>query len=386
MKDSVVKQGSIVKTEFLSQTLENITSANDISQQTQNVNNIFLTPSESFWCERLTALQPLQLPFESAGKQADPKWVMSPWQPSLPKNGKEDAWRTLLQAFVIYLARLTQQTEFQIGWRVDEAKDKPDMLTGLSPVVPMVAEVAFDKPWRTVADWVDDELARLAQHHTFSCDLLSHAPALRAIPELTTSRPWRIAVSIIQDDSQYDQEAPGELLTLQMNVQGDFRWIYDVNRLSVEVVQRMSEHLQVLVSSKVKGDETPIWQLNLLPEAERRLLLETWNATETTYPDTLCIHQLFEQQVEKTPDAIALVYEEQILSYAELNARANRLAHQLITLGVEPDQRVAICMSRSPAMVVALLAVLKAGGAYVPLDPVYTSERLAHILVDATPA
>ncbi|QXF34496.1 non-ribosomal peptide synthetase [Photorhabdus luminescens] len=388
MKDSVVKQEKIVKAEFLSQTLENITSANDISQQTQNVKNIpkALTPSELFWCERLTMFEPLQLPFESAGNQTEPRWVMSPWQPPLLKNSEGDAWRTLLQAFVIYLARLTQQTEFQIGWCVNETKDKPDMLTDLSPVAPMVVEVAFDKPWCAVADWVDNELARLAQHHTFSCDLLSHSPALRTIPELTTSRPWRIAVSVIQDDSQYDQKVRGELLTLQINAQGGFRWIYDVNRLSAEIVQRMSEHLQVLISSKVKGDETPIRQLNLLPEAERTLLLETWNSTETAYPDTLCIHQLFEQQVEKTPDAIALVHEEQTLSYAELNARANRLAHQLIALGVVPDQRVAICVSRSPAMVVALLAVLKAGGAYVPLDPVYTGERLAHILTDATPA
>ncbi|WP_219847638.1 non-ribosomal peptide synthase/polyketide synthase [Photorhabdus hindustanensis] len=388
MKDSVVKQERIVKAEFPSQTLENINRVNDISQQIQNVKNIpqALTPSESFWCERLIALQPLQLPFESVGKQAEPKWAMSSWQPSLLKNGEEEAWRTLLQAFVIYLARLTQQTEFQIGWCVNEAKDKPDMLTGFSPVVPMVAEVAFDKPWCAVADWIDDELAQLAQHHTFSCDLLSHSPVLRAIPELTTSRPWRIAVSVIRDDRLCDQEVHGELLTLQINAQGGFRWIYDVNRLSAEVVQRMSEHLQVLISSKVKGDETPIRQLNLLPETERSLLLETWNATETAYPDALCIHQLFEQQAEKTPDAIALVYEEQTLSYAELNARANRLAHQLIELGVGPDQRVAICVSRSPAMVAALLAVLKAGGAYVPLDPVYTGERLAHILTDATPA
>ncbi|TNH41377.1 AMP-binding protein, partial [Photorhabdus luminescens] len=114
-------------------------------------------------------------------------------------------------------------------------------------------------------------------------------------------------------------------------------------------------------------------------------LLETWNATETAYPDALCLHQLFEQQVEQTPDALALVYEDQTLSYAELNTRANRLAHQLIELGVAPDQRVAICMSRSPAIVVGILAILKAGGAYVPLDPAYPGERLVHILHDAAP-
>ncbi|TDB42120.1 amino acid adenylation domain-containing protein, partial [Photorhabdus luminescens] len=148
----------------------------------------------------------------------------------------------------------------------------------------------------------------------------------------------------------------------------------------------MQQALESLADALEQAPNMPVRALEILPEAERTLLLTSWNTTETAYPEALCIHQLFEQQVEKTPDAIALVYEEQILSYAELNARANRLAHQLITLGVEPDQRVAICVSRSPAMVVALLAVLKAGGAYVPLDPVYTSERLAHILVDATPA
>ncbi|WP_422630691.1 AMP-binding protein, partial [Photorhabdus temperata] len=148
----------------------------------------------------------------------------------------------------------------------------------------------------------------------------------------------------------------------------------------------MQQALESLAAALEQAPETPVRALNILPETERTLLLKTWNVTETASPDPLCIHQLFEQQVAQAPDAPALVYEEQTLSYAELNARANRLAHQLIALGVVPDQRVAICVSRSPAMVVAVLAVLKAGGAYVPLDPVYTGERLAHILTDAAPA
>ncbi|MBS9440146.1 hypothetical protein EAE91_24360, partial [Photorhabdus noenieputensis] len=124
----------------------------------------------------------------------------------------------------------------------------------------------------------------------------------------------------------------------------------------------MQQALESLAEALEQTPETPVRTLNILPEAERTLLLKTWNATETAYPDALCIHQLFEQQVEQTPDAIALVHEEQTLSYAELNARANRLAHQLIELGVAPDQRVAICVARSPAMVVGVLAILKAGG------------------------
>ncbi|MBS9426295.1 amino acid adenylation domain-containing protein, partial [Photorhabdus caribbeanensis] len=148
----------------------------------------------------------------------------------------------------------------------------------------------------------------------------------------------------------------------------------------------MQQALESLAEALEQCPETPVRTLNILPTAEKKLLLETWNATETSYPDHGCIHRLFEQWTEKSPDATALVYEEQSLNYAELNARANRLAHQLIALGVMPDQRVAVCVSRSPAMVVGVLAVLKAGGAYVPLDPVYTGERLAHILTDAAPA
>ncbi|NHB93226.1 AMP-binding protein, partial [Photorhabdus cinerea] len=385
MKDNMAKTGSAPKVEHLSQTVENITSTNDVSQQTGSERNIpqVLTPGESFWCERLASLQPLQLPFEMMEKQAESRWVMSPWQCLLSKDDEEDPLQALLQVFVIYLARLTQQTEFQIGWCVDEVKDSS---VDLAPVVPMVVEVAFDKPWSVVADWVDSELVRLSQHRTFSRDLLSRSPSLRAIPALRTRQPWLIAVSVIQDDKPCAQEVPGELLTFQINTRGDFRWIYDENRLSREIIHRMSEHLQVLAWSKRRGDEIPVGQLNLLSEAERTLLLETWSATDPSYPDPLCIHQLFEQQAEQSPQATALEYQQQIFSYTELNARANRLAHQLIALGVIPDQRVAICVARSPAMVVALLAVLKAGGAYVPLDTTYPAERLAYILNDTAPS
>ena len=99
----------------------------------------------------------------------------------------------------------------------------------------------------------------------------------------------------------------------------------------------------------------------------------------------MLVHELFEEQVEKTPDAVAVVYEDATLSYGELNRRANQLAHYLRELGVGPDQRVAICMERSLEMVVGLLGVLKAGGAYVPLDPAYPVERLRYMLDDSAP-
>ena len=121
---------------------------------------------------------------------------------------------------------------------------------------------------------------------------------------------------------------------------------------------------------------TPIRSLDVLPEAERRLVVETWNATEAEYASEQCVHELFEAQVERTPEAVAVVLGEETLTYGQLNGRANRLAHHLRSLGVRPDSRVGICVERSLEMVVGLLGVLKAGGAYVPLDPGYPAERL----------
>ncbi|WP_458367316.1 amino acid adenylation domain-containing protein [Burkholderia pseudomallei] len=125
--------------------------------------------------------------------------------------------------------------------------------------------------------------------------------------------------------------------------------------------------------------------LPLLDEAERKQVVYAWNATERDYPIEQCIHQLFEAQVDRKPEAIALTFDGRRLSYAELNARANRLAHYLQARGVGPDRLVALCAERGIEMVVGLLAILKAGGAYVPLDPSHPPERLRRMLDDTNP-
>ncbi|MBV9108923.1 MAG: amino acid adenylation domain-containing protein, partial [Gemmatimonadetes bacterium] len=126
--------------------------------------------------------------------------------------------------------------------------------------------------------------------------------------------------------------------------------------------------------------------IDVLPEAERRTVVEEWNRTDAEYPRDVCVHELFEAWVERTPHAVALVYENEEVTYAELNARSNRLAHHLGELGVAPEARVGVCVERGPGMVAAVLAVLKAGGAYVPLDPAYPADRLRYMLADSAPA
>ncbi|WP_041199104.1 non-ribosomal peptide synthetase [Burkholderia pseudomallei] len=148
----------------------------------------------------------------------------------------------------------------------------------------------------------------------------------------------------------------------------------------------METALEQLAQALGEQPQCDIGGLDVLPRSEREQMVYAWNATERDYPIEQCIHQLFEAQVDRKPEAIALTFEGQRLSYAELNARANRLAHYLQGRGVGPDRLVALCAERGIEMVVGLLAILKAGGAYVPLDPAYASDRLRGIVEDSQPA
>ena len=159
-------------------------------------------------------------------------------------------------------------------------------------------------------------------------------------------------------------------------------WEYSTDLFDTARMTRMSEHFQTLLKAIATNPQQQVSQLPLLTKAEQQQFLE-WNQTQADYPKDACIHQLFEEQVEKTPDALVVVFEEQQLTYRELNQRANQLAHHLQSLEVGPEVLVGICIERSLEMVVALLGILKAGGAYVPLDPHYPHERLSYILADS---
>jgi amino acid adenylation domain-containing protein len=164
--------------------------------------------------------------------------------------------------------------------------------------------------------------------------------------------------------------------------------------LSVQTDRRIDPHrmmgyvstaLQVLVKALEQAPQTPALSLSILPNSERKQIIESFNATQSTYPRDKLLHELFEEQVRWTPEAIAVQCADRSLSYAELNRRANQLAHYLRGHGVGPDRTVAICVERSIEIVMGMLAIFKAGGAYVPLDPSYPAERLAYMLADSAP-
>lgn len=162
-----------------------------------------------------------------------------------------------------------------------------------------------------------------------------------------------------------------------------FRIVYDCSRFDAGTISRTLEHLHSLLARISEGLEQNLSSLSPLTEAERHRFVCEWNQTAAEYPKEMCIHNLFERQVEETPGAFAAEFEGEQLTYAELNARANQLAHHLRSLGVAPGVRVGLCLEHSLETLIALLGTLKAGGIYVPLEPAHPKAKLAFVLADA---
>ncbi|WP_225673259.1 non-ribosomal peptide synthetase [Bradyrhizobium hereditatis] len=240
------------------------------------------------------------------------------------------------------------------------------------------------------------ECTDLREHDSFARDLIARSPTLRGMEALQSRRPWPIGVTVTANSCSAAGDLPsgansetalsGDFLTFEVcALDGSFRWHFDASRLAAKQIDRITEHLQNLLCAVIRDAHKPVERIELLSSEERAYLLEEMNRTAAPYPSERCIHELFEAQVRQASDVLAVTCAEEHLSYGELNARANRLAHHLIALGVRPDQPVAICLQRSVAIVVGLLAILKAGGAYLPLDPASPSARLRQVLEDAAP-
>ncbi len=167
---------------------------------------------------------------------------------------------------------------------------------------------------------------------------------------------------------------PGQTMKIQIT--------YNTSIFTSTQISRLLDHLQVILEQIPVQLHQPLSALQIITQAELQQLLFDWNATDAAIPQDLCIHQLFEQQAQQTPGALAVADEKVRMTYAELNQQANQLARHLRSLGIGSESFVGICLDRSPAMVVGLLAILKAGGVYVPLDPHYPQDRLSFMIHD----
>jgi len=216
---------------------------------------------------------------------------------------------------------------------------------------------------------------------------LSHSPISQVIFAFQNIRMYSMRIG----DTQLRPAGIGELTTKtdillrmgKLNEELVGVCTYDTELFEKGTIERFLQHFVRLLEGVVEGAEQKVSELPLMSEEEERRIVAEWNATGVEYEAEGSLHELFEEQVEKTPEAIAVSYEEEQVSYAELNRRANQLGGYLRKMGVGPEVRVGICVERSVELVVGILGVLKAGGAYVPLDPEYPQQRLAFMLEDS---
>ena len=201
-------------------------------------------------------------------------------------------------------------------------------------------------------------------------------------PSLPMSPKGELALEFLNTgDNQAKFDLSLDVDYSQQQVVATFEYSRDLYR--TETIERMAEHWQNLLRGLIETPERALGELPLLSADERQLTLHDWNRQPTQLPRGRCLHQVIESHAATTGDAIALTFEGQHMSYAELNRQANPLAHRLIEQGVGPDVLVGIAVERSPQMLIGLLAILKAGGAYVPLDPAYPADRLAYMIEDS---
>ncbi|WP_017318022.1 non-ribosomal peptide synthetase [Mastigocladopsis repens] len=308
---------------------------------------------------------------------------------------------TLLAAFQTLLYRYTGQQDILVGSPI-AGRNLPELqkLIGFFVNTQVLRTDMAGNP----TFW---ELLQRVRAVTMSAYAYQDLPIDKLIEELQPERslsyhPLFQVMFVLENTTRQKFELPGLTLTpfdwahvttrfdltlsiteTEQGLQG--LWEYNTDLFDACTIRRMSGHFQTLLEGIVANPEQHISELPLLTAAERHQLLYEWNDTHADYPRDKCIYELFEQLVERTPDTTVLMYEEQQLTYRQLNTRANQLAHYLRTLGVGPEVLVGIFVERSLEMVVGLLGILKAGGAYVPLDPTYPKERLAFMLQNSQP-
>ena len=308
----------------------------------------------------------------------------------------------LLAAFQVLLLRYTGQTDITVGTPIANRRQAEieGVIGFFVNTLAMRTDLSGNPTFRQVLQQVREICLEAYAHQDIPFEKVVEALE----PERDPSRSPLFQVMFNLNNTAREQEE-GELAELRVKPlvventtskfdltlyasetkQGELHYIlrYNTDLFEVDTIRRWLSHWQTLLQGIVDNPQAHVWDVPLLTEGEREQLLVVWNATETVYPENMCIHQLFERQVERTPEAIAVVFEQAALTYQELDAQANQLAHYLHSYGVGPEAMVGICLERSLEMVVGLLGILKAGGAYVPLDPSYPDERLAFIVQDS---
>jgi amino acid adenylation domain-containing protein len=384
--------------------LEEVMQYADISEWQQEL----LTAEESkpgrdYWRDYCRNIDFTQLDASLAGFERKPAGAFLPAvvsqrisRDALGAPNDQDLSTILLASWLAFLSRMTGRPDIAVGWHFD-GRSYAELANALGPLakaVPLAANCAADttfgalkeqvrrdssefRNWQDSFSWSN---AAWAQGHE-QTPILPFAFASAALPAPQTYGSLRV--------SALRQNVLNEQFRLKLDARMDDKeldltLVYDSGRFEKETAERWFGHFLTLLQYAATHPDTPIGQLPLLSQQERHKLLVECNQTAAEYPRQHCMHTWFEEQAARTPDAPAVRYQDDLLTYRELNEQANQLAHYLHTRGVGANSLVGLCMDRSRDMMVAVLAILKAGGAYVPLSADHPNPRLAQQLAGAT--
>ena len=369
-----------------------------------------VTEQHNYWCERFANQPPpLNLPtdfprpkLKSAQAAAYTYCFsqnISEKLRSLAAQNHTTLFITLLTLFKILLYRYTEQRDLVIGVPIT-GRHHPDLENQIGFYVNTLALRTLlpeTGTFKQILAEVTNTCLDAYEYSNYPFDRL--VSTLDLEHDLSRNPLFDVMFSLLSKESKAVIKIPGlehqQYPLKPQTAKFDLSWSFfeDANNLRLvieyepkifreQTIARTIGHFLQIIHAVEENPHSQLPAINLLTPEERYQLITEWNNTQINYPDK-CIHQLFEEQVEENPDAIAVIFAEQKLTYQQLNERANQLAHYLQTKGVKPEVLVGICIERSLEMVVGILGILKTGGAYVPLDPSYPSERLLHMLSDS---
>ncbi|HEX2079821.1 MAG TPA: amino acid adenylation domain-containing protein, partial [Longimicrobium sp.] len=371
--------------------------------QREHLRGELLERQLSYWKERLAgAPELLELPtdhprpavqtFRGAHERIDLPGELLERLRTLGRSEGATLYMVVLSAFQVLLSKYSGSEDIVVGSPIAgrTRKEVAGLIGFFVNTLVLRTDLGGDPSFREVLGRVREVTLGAYEHQELPFEKL----VAELQPERSLSHSPLFQVSFALDDGEESGNRLAELstegvdadfssakfdLSLAVAARGrDLRGglSYSTDLFERGTIVRMLGHLGRVLEQVAANADVRLSRLGLLGEAERALVLEEWNRTERPYPRGVCVHELFEAQVRERPDAPALAWGEESLSYAELDARANRLAHYLVRLGVGPEARVGVLLERSAELIVSILAVLKAGGCYVPLDPGLPAERL----------
>jgi len=348
---------------------------------------------EAFWVKKLAKCEPIELPYanHSLALTSPVKYVTVP----IPILAEVNTFVSehddianpsafLVASVAAYLARISSSYTFDLGFSHSELKRRvAGFERFFATHVPLRVELDPSARFGATLDTIQSQLALAKKHRTYARDTILRYPELSSLRANGDQSLLPVVVELVDCFDDYKPLPGSELILLLLEDGTECCWVYDTAVLDSDIIASMQRHFTTFLHNIVADNNRPIAEISLLTEADRHQLMIEWNNTQVDYPRHLCIHQLVETKVERTPDAIAVVFEDQQLTYRQLNSSANQVAHYLRKLNVGPETRVGIYMERSLDMIVGLLGILKAGGAYLPLDHTYPAERIAFMIEDA---